>query len=179
LSIFILIIVAFIVVVVIYFRFNYYSATKGIIRSNLNAFFKAKSQGMNSEEALHFMILTRYSVFPQKRGEFIPLYATFLSYLKNPETSDMDIPDALGVLSVVLGSFDLHHEILENITEREKEELETLRGVISLMHIYEAGAVFRSPHSFGFPTLKFLDNFIYNIDTEYHNRIGQASSKTD
>ncbi len=178
-STFILIIVAIIVVVVIYIRFNYYNATKGMIRANLNAFFSAKYQSMNSEDALNIMISTRYSVFPQKRGEFITLYAMFLSYLENPETVVKDIPDALGVLCVVLSSFDLHHETPENIDEREKEELEMLRRVISLMHIYEAGAVFKSPRSFSSPTLKFLDNFIYHIDKEYYNRIGKALSKIE
>ena len=175
----IVIIIVVIAALFIIFRYNHYSATKGMVMANLDAFFMAKSQGMDSKEAIHFMILTRYREFSQKRGEFVPLYAMFLSNLDNPETVAKDIPDAFGVLSVVLSSFNLHHETLENITEREKEELETLRGVISLMHIYEAGAVFRSPHSFGFPTLKFLDNFIYNIDTEYHNRIGKTSSKTN
>ena len=74
----------------------FFSGTKGMIESNLDAFFKAKSDGMSPEDALHFMILTRYSLFPKKREEFIYLYALFLSFIENPETSDMDFPIAFG-----------------------------------------------------------------------------------
>ena len=63
---FIFIVVIVIVVLVIYFCFNYYSATKGIIKANLNSFFAAKREGMNSENAIHFMIQTRYGVLLKK-----------------------------------------------------------------------------------------------------------------
>ncbi len=172
---FILIVIVITAFVVIFLRFNYYSATKGTIRSNLDAFFKAKTEGMSSEDAMHFMILTRYGSFPQKRGEFIPLYALFLSYLENPETSGTDFPDAFGVLGIILSSFHLHHEIPEDI--REKEELEMLRCVISLMHIYESGAIYKSPQSYGFPTVKFIDKFLYTIDQEYYKRAGKFRSR--
>ena|SRR3972149_4305658 len=146
-------------------------SAKDMIKSNLYAFFTAKLESMNSEDALHFMILTRYNLFPKKREEFIMLYALFLSFLENPETSDMDFPMAFGTLNIVLDSFYLHHEIPEDITKKEKEELEMLRSVISLMLIYESGAIFKSPESFGFPTIKFLDDFLYNIDKEYYERL--------
>jgi hypothetical protein len=157
----------------------FFSGTKGMIRANLDAFFTAKSEGMSSEDALQFMILTRYSLFPKKREEFIRLYALFLSFLENPETSGMDFPIAFGVLSIILDSFYLHHEIPENIGEKEKQELEMLRGVISLMHMYESGAIFKTTESVGFPTVKFLDNFIYTIDQEYYKRVGKTSSKQE
>jgi hypothetical protein len=134
---------------------------------------------MNSEDAMDFMILTRYGPFPQKRGEFIPLYALFLSFLENPEASGTDFPIAFGVLNIILDSFHLHHEIPENIGEKEKQELEMLRGVILLMHIYESGAIFKTTESVGFPTVKFLDNFIYTIDQEYYKRVGKTSSKQE
>ncbi len=157
----------------------FFSATKGMLRANLDAFFTAKSDGMNSEDALQFMILTRYSLFPKKREEFIRLYALFLSFLENPENGDMDFPIAFGVLSIILDSFYLHHEIPENIGEKEKQELEMLKGVISLMHMYESGAIFKTTESVGFPTVKFLDNFIYTIDQEYYKRVGRTSSKQE
>jgi hypothetical protein len=175
---FIFIVVIVIVVLVIYFCFNYYSATKGIIKANLNSFFAAKREGMNSENAIHFMIQTRYGVLLQKRSEFVQLYALFLSFLERPENSKMSFPDAFDVLSIVFDSFDLHHEIPENVGEREKEELEMLRRVICLMHIYEAGTIFKSSQSVNFPTIKFLDNFIYNIDKEYYNNMGKTLPNT-
>jgi hypothetical protein len=65
-----------------------------MIRSNLDAFFTAKSEGMSSEDALNFMILTRYSLFPKKREEFILLYALFNLYLED-KISLLDLIDAL------------------------------------------------------------------------------------
>lgn len=174
-STFILIAIIVTAFVIIFFRFNYYSATKGMVRSNLDAFFVATSQGMNSEDAMHYMIFTRYGSFPKKRGEFIPLYALFLSYLENPETSGKDFPDAFGVLGIILSSFHLHHEIPED--RREKEDLEMLRCVISLMHIYESGAIYKSPQSYGFPTVKVIDKFLYTIDQEYYKRTGKFRSR--
>jgi curved DNA-binding protein CbpA len=175
--------------------FFYHSATEGMIRANLDAFFTAKSDGMNSEDALQFMILTRYSLFPKKREEFIRLYALFQLYLEDkisllalddalhdflPDTSSdaLDaVVDAYGELIMVLR---FHApEIPNNVGEKEKEELKMLRGVISLMHIYESGAIFKSTQSFGFPTVKFLNNFIYTIDQEYYKRVGRTSSKQE
>lgn len=170
-SIFLLVIVIVIAVLMIYSYFNIYSATTGMIRANLSNYFKARLDDMNSEDAMHFMILRRYGLWPKKRGEFVTLYALFISYLENPEVSGIEFPVAFGVLSIILGSFHLHHEIPENIGEKGKKELEMLRCVISLMHIYEAGAIFKSPQSVGFPPVKFLDNFIHNIDKEYGSRL--------
>jgi hypothetical protein len=155
----------------------FFSATKDMIRANLDAFFAAKSDGMSSDDALHFMILTRYGPFPKRREEFIGLYALFLSFLENPETSDIDFSDSFGVLKIVLSSFHLHHESPEDIDEKEKRELEILRGVISLMHMYESGAIFKSTQSVLFPTVEFLDNFINNTDKEYYKRLRIKQAK--
>ncbi|HSE83144.1 MAG TPA: hypothetical protein VLB01_01185 [Thermodesulfobacteriota bacterium] len=131
-----IIIVVILVILIAYFVVNYYSATKGMIKSNLDAFFKAKSEGMNSQKAIDFMIGTRYALFQKKLQEFVPLY-----------------------------------RIPEQLAEGEKEELEMLRCTISLMHIYESGAIFKTPGSTGFPTVEFLDRFTYNIDKEYNKKV--------
>lgn len=175
--------------------FFYHSATKGMIRATLDAFFTAKSEGMNSEDALQFMILTRYSLFPKKREEFIRLYALFQLYLED-KISLLDLDDALhdflpdtssDALDAVIDAYGelimvlrFHApEIPNNIGEKEKQELEMLRGVISLMHMYESGAIFKTTESVGFPTVKFLDNFIYTIDQEYYKRVGKTSPKQE
>jgi hypothetical protein len=137
-----------------------------MVNSNLGAFFKAKSEGMDLADAVVFMINTRYGLYTKKINEFPPLYAEFLSFHEGSENKkNQDSPPAFHVLSLILSSFHRHHEIPENLGEREQEELETLRTVISLMHIYEAGVLDRPP------LVAFLDKFMDNIVQEYCRRI--------
>ncbi len=167
--------------------FFYHSATKGMIRSNLDAFFTAKSDGMSLEEALGFMIGTRYSLFPEKKVVFFRLYALFQEYIEDEidlfkldnalsdvlldaSTEAMDhVSDAFGELIVVLR---FHApEIPNNVGEKETEELKMLRSVISLMFLYESGAIFKSTKSFSFPTDKWMADFIQKIDKEYCEKL--------
>lgn len=167
--------------------FFYHSATKGMIRANLEAFFTSKSYGMTLEEALGFMIGTRYSLFPEKKVVFFRLCALFQEYIEDEidlfeldktlsdvfpdlSTEAMDhVSDAFGELIMVLR---FHApEILKNFGEKEKEELEMLRRVISLMFLYESGAIFKSTKSFSFPTDKWMTDFIQKIDKEYCEKL--------
>ena len=172
---FILIVIG-VIVVVIFLYFNYYSATRGMTKSNLDAFFKATSEGLSLEDAMNFMILTRYGSFPQKRGDFMALYALWLTFFENPETNDTDYSDVFDFLSIILSSFHLYHKIPEDTGEKERVELEMLRHVISLMHLYESDAIYKSPQSYGFPTVKFMDNFICTIDQGYYKRVKNLRS---
>jgi hypothetical protein len=51
-----IIIVVILAIPIAYFVINYYSATKGMIKANLDSFFTGKTLGMDSQEALDFMV---------------------------------------------------------------------------------------------------------------------------
>src|SRR3989337_952518 len=152
--------------------FFYHNATIGMIRSNLDAFFMAKSEGIGLEEALGFMIGTRYNLFPEKKVVFFRLYALFQEYIEekiellelaealsdNVSTDAPDhVMDAFGELIKVLFNT---HEIPKDFREKEKEELKMLRRIISLMFLYESEAIFKSTKSFGFPTDMWMADFV-------------------
>jgi len=147
----------------------------------------AKSDGMSLEEALGFMIATRYSLFPEKKVIFFRLCALFQEYIEDEidlfeldkvlsdifpdlSTEAMDhVSDAFGELIMVLRFYA--PEMLKNFGEKQKEELEILRRVISLMFLYESDAIFKSTKSFSFPTDKWMADFIQKIDKEYCEKL--------
>lgn len=92
----------------------------------------------------------------------------FPIFFTSPDALDT-VADAFGELIMVLRFHT--HEIPENFRVKEKEELKMLRGVISLMFLYESGAIFKSTKSFSFPTDKWMTDFIQKIDKEYSEKL--------
>ena len=183
------VIVAILVILLSYFAINYYSATKGTITANLDSFFTGKSLGMDSQEALDFMVRTRYALFKKRQNEFMPLYVQLLSFLEATRDYDTnftnDLKQSSGrgdfhgifyLLEMVQLANRLHYQRSpeESLGESESEELKTLEFVVSLMHLCESGAIHKTLGSTGFPTTDFLYNFIRNIDREYYKRLTKS-----
>lgn len=105
-----------------WFLYNIYSGKTGLIKANLNAYFIARARGMNHDDALNFMVDSRYKQFPERKEIVIVDKLDFYKDIDDDSEDDLwDIDaDKEQLASVILNIQNIETGLYAPYDEKQK-----------------------------------------------------------